>query len=992
MVRSTLTLLALFNVAMLFPGKVMSQNSEGREFNGKYQKEYLDKIAFPIGGIGAGMFCLEGTGAISHVSLRHHPDVMNEPYTFAAIYVKGVENGAKVLEGQVPTWKWFGPAQSGLGRGDKTYGLPRFEEAVFQTRFPFATIDLRDKDMPLVAKITGWSPFIPTDADNSSLPVGVLEYQFTNTSDKAIETVFSYNTKNFIDGQGTIRGVKNGFVLESDQNNSGLAIYVDNAAAVVDHCWFRGAWFDPQTVVWDNIRYERIADKRPVKGVAPGASVYVPLTLQPGETKTVKVNFCWYLPDSNLSIGGARKVGQAFTGMPCKGTASGQQPVSGFVGKQLLNSFDRGGDGLTGIIQSPEFNIGKRYLKFLVGGGSQADRTSVNLVVDGKIVETAVGNQTETLSETVWDLKPYQGKKAFVKVIDLDVYPWGHILADQFVLTDNRNEDIYNLSSTSTLLADFESNSWGDWQVVDSSEEEKQFLADEGDVEATYRPWYSERFKSLNEVIGYWDANQAMLEKNSRLFSDAFYSSSLPAEVLEAVAANLTILKSPTVLRQWDGRFWAWEGCQDSFGSCHGSCTHVWNYAQALPHLFPSLERTLRETEFRVSQNTEGHQNFRVNLPISAPPHNFHAAADGQLGGIMKVYREWRISGDTQWMKDLFPAVKKSLDYCIRTWDPLHKGYLEEPHHNTYDIEFWGPDGMCTSFYLGALTAFIEMGKELKQPVKEYTALLSKGKKYMETALFDGEYFIQKIQWEGLQAPNPVDVMSFGGSYSEEALKLLKEEGPKYQYGTGCLSDGILGMWMASVCGLDEVLDNEKVRSHLVAVHKYNLKHDLIDHFNPQRPVYACGKDGGLLLCTWPKGGMLSLPFVYSNEVWTGIEYQVASHLMMKGEVEKGLDIVRECRERYDGRVRNPFNEIECGHWYARAMASYGMLQGLTGVRYDAVDKTMYINSKIGDFKSFISTDTGFGTIEWKAGKPVLNVVYGNIDVKRYNVSGKIVD
>lgn len=992
MVRSTLTLLALFNVAILFPGKVMSQNSEGREFNGKYQKEYLDKIAFPIGGIGAGMFCLEGTGAISHVSLRHHPDVMNEPYTFAAIYVKGVENGAKVLEGQVPTWKWFGPAQSGLGRGDKTYGLPRFEEAVFQTRFPFATIDLRDKDMPLVAKITGWSPFIPTDADNSSLPVGVLEYQFTNTSDKAIETVFSYNTKNFIDGQGTIRGVKNGFVLESDQNNSGLAIYVDNAAAVVDHCWFRGAWFDPQTVVWDNIRYGRIADKRPVKGVAPGASVYVPLTLQPGETKTVKVNFCWYLPDSNLSIGGARKVGQAFTGMPCKGTASGQQPVSGFVGKQLLNSFDRGGDGLTGIIQSPEFNIGKRYLKFLVGGGSQADRTSVNLVVDGKIVETAVGNQTETLSETVWDLKPYQGKKAFVKVIDLDVYPWGHILADQFVLTDNRNEDIYNLSSTSTLLADFESNSWGDWQVVDSSEEEKQFLADEGDVEATYRPWYSERFKSLNEVIGYWDANQAMLEKNSRLFSDAFYSSSLPAEVLEAVAANLTILKSPTVLRQWDGRFWAWEGCQDSFGSCHGSCTHVWNYAQALPHLFPSLERTLRETEFRVSQNTEGHQNFRVNLPISAPPHNFHAAADGQLGGIMKVYREWRISGDTQWMKDLFPAVKKSLDYCIRTWDPLHKGYLEEPHHNTYDIEFWGPDGMCTSFYLGALTAFIEMGKELKQPVKEYTALLSKGKKYMETALFDGEYFIQKIQWEGLQAPNPVDVMSFGGSYSEEALKLLKEEGPKYQYGTGCLSDGILGMWMASVCGLDEVLDNEKVRSHLVAVHKYNLKHDLIDHFNPQRPVYACGKDGGLLLCTWPKGGMLSLPFVYSNEVWTGIEYQVASHLMMKGEVEKGLDIVRECRERYDGRVRNPFNEIECGHWYARAMASYGMLQGLTGVRYDAVDKTMYIDSKIGDFKSFISTDTGFGTIEWKAGKPVLNVVYGNIDVKRYNVSGKIVD
>lgn len=962
-----------------------------REFNGIYRDEYLNRIAFPIGGIGAGMFCLEGTGAISHVSLRNHPDVMNEPYAFAAIYVKGCPLGAKVLEGQVPAWKLFGPVQSGLGRGDKTYGLPRFEEAVFEARFPFATVDLKDNDLPLEAKITGWSPFIPTDADNSSLPAGVLEYQFTNTSTRRIETIFSYNTKNFIDGQGTIKGVRNGFVLEANPDDHGLAIYVDNDDAVVDHCWFRGGWFDAQTVLWDNIRYGRIVGNQPVKGAAPGASVYVPLTLQPGETKTVKVNFCWYLPESTLSIGMARKTGQAFQGSPSRGTAPNQQQVSGFAGKRLLNSFDKGGDGLTGIVCSPEFGINKRYLKFLVGGGKQADRTSVNLMVDGKIVRTAAGNQSETLEEVIWDLKPWQGKKAVVKVIDLDVYPWGHILADQFVLTDNKNENLYDLSSTATVLADFEDNSWDNWQVMDSSEEEKRFLADEEDTDTTYRPWYSGRFKNLNEVIGYWNANHATLKKNSKLFSDAFYDSTLPKEVLEAVAANLTILKSPTVLRQWDGRFWAWEGCQDSWGSCHGSCTHVWNYAQALPHLFPSLERTLRETEFKVAQNAEGHQNFRVNMPISAPPHDFHAAADGQLGGIMKVYRDWRISGDTQWMKDLYPAVKQSLDYCIRTWDPLRKGYLEEPHHNTYDIEFWGPDGMCTSFYLGALTALIEMGKALKEPVKEYTALLAKGKKYMETTLFDGEYFIQKIQWEGLRAPNPVNVMSFGGGYSEEALKLLEEEGPKYQYGTGCLSDGILGMWMASLCGLEEALDNEKVKSHLLSVHKYNLKDNLLDHFNPQRPAYACGKDGGLLLCTWPKGGMLSLPFVYSNEVWTGIEYQVAGHLMMKGEVGKGLDIVRACRERYDGRVRNPFDEIECGHWYARAMASYGMLQALTGVRYDAVSKTLYIDSKIGDFKSFISTDKGFGTVECKDGKPSLKVIYGNIDVNHYQVSGETV-
>lgn len=218
---------------------------------------------------------------------------------------------------------------------------------------------------------------------------------------------------------------------------------------------------------------------------------------------------------------------------------------------------------------------------------------------------------------------------------------------------------------------------------------------------------------------------------------------------------------------------------------------------------------------------------------------------------------------------------------------------------------------------------------------------------------------------------------------------MLKKEGPKYQYGTGCLSDGILGAWIGKMCALPHFVESTKVTSHLLAVHKYNLKNDLTEHANPQRPSYALGREGGLLLCTWPKGGKLSLPFVYSDEVWTGIEYQVASHLMVMGKVKEALEIVRLCRDRYDGRVRNPFNEYECGHWYARAMSSYGMLEGLMGVRYDAVDKTLYIDSKIGDFTSFLSTATGFGNVTLKAGKPSLDVVYGKIDVNKIKVSGK---
>jgi hypothetical protein len=191
------------------------------------------------------------------------------------------------------------------------------------------------------------------------------------------------------------------------------------------------------------------------------------------------------------------------------------------------------------------------------------------------------------------------------------------------------------------------------------------------------------------------------------------------------------------------------------------------------------------------------------------------------------------------------------------------------------------------------------------------------------------------------------------------------------------------------MCGLNDPVDPSKLKSHLLAVHKYNLKENLLEHANPQRPAFALGNEGGLLLCTWPKGGKLSLPFVYSDEVWTGIEHQVASHLMMMGHVKEGLDIVRASRNRYDGRIRNPFNEYECGHWYARALSSYGYLYALTGVRYDAVEKKLYVDSKVGDFTSFLSTETGFGTVSLKAGKVSMNVVYGKIDIETLSVSGK---
>lgn len=828
--------------AIVAAGCSKSPNNCG--YDSLFDKEHLDYIAFPIGGMGAGMFCLEGTGAISHMSVRNHPDLFNEPSMFAAIHVNGLENGTKVIEGPVPDRKKFGNPGNGTGSWGRTYGLPRFAEVEsFEAHFPFACIRLNDETMPVSAEITGWSPFIPGDEDNSSLPAGALEYSFTNTSSAEVNAVFSFNSRNFMgwnnsDESETLK-LDNGFALkciptkDNPQDAGAFAVSAPFESGVTTDCgWFRGGWFDPMTMAWNKVAAGDVTQVEPAEGTT-GGSLYVPFKLAPGESRTIRLLFCWYVPRTEMRFG---------------------------------NDATEASD------------FGLRY-----------------------------------------------------------------------------DKSLYK------------------------------------DYPEYYIPWYASRFASLDEVNGYWKDNYDSLRERTGIFTEAFYDSTLPVEVLRAVSDNLTILKSTTVLRQHDGRFWAFEGSGDDGGSCSGSCTHVWNYAQALPHLFPRMERTLRETEFNVSQDSYGHQMYRSGLPIRPLRHDHIAASDGQLGGVIKAYRDWRISGDTDWIRGLYPQIKASLDYCIRTWDPREVGAMEEPHITTYESEFWGANGMCNSFYAAALEAFIEICKGVGEDTARYEELYAKCRSYMENELWNGEYFYHKVRWTGLDAKDPTRLTGINDqAYSPEALALLEKEGPKYQYGTGCLSDGIIGSWMALCAGLDDPVDSDKVAGHLRSVYKYNLKEDLFTHSNPQRPGYAFGHEGGLILCTWPHGGKQSLPFVYSDEVWTGIEYQVAANLIFEGEVEKGLDIVRTCLDRYDGSRRNPFNEYECGNWYSRAMSSYSLLQAMTGARYDAVTATLYIDPKVkGDFRSFISTENGFGTVGIKDGKPFLEVRQGSVPVEKVIVSGQ---
>lgn len=804
---------------------------EGR-YDGVYAGPLAERIAYPLGGIGAGMVCVDGGGALTSVSVRNRPELLNEPLIFAAVAVKSVqgETVARLLEGPTPAWKvtfpWPDAPGTGRGQQGKSFGLPRFAEAMFRARFPFAEIDLADSELPLRCKLVAWSPFTPGDEDNSSLPAAALEYTLTNTSHEPVEGVFSYHARNFLaappgrakpgaGGEGVLAQA-DGFTLFRDDTQAApsirtsFSVATDEAGAAINARWFRGGWWDPVTDLWRTIARGETACGDAFEAGAPsaGGSLYVPFCLQAGESRRFIVRLAWYAPESGMRRGGG--------------------------------PFD-----LEGRNDGPE----------------------------------------------------------------------------------------------------------------------------------TYRPWYAGRFESQAAINAYWKENYEALRDATTRFTDTLYETSLPPEVMEAVTANLTILKSPTLMRQTDGRLWMWEGCADNEGSFEGSCTHVFNYAQAVAHLFPRLERGLRETEFFDNQDESGHQNFRAPLPIRPNPRRAIAAADGQLGGVLKVLRDWRICGDDAWLRRLWPKVRASLDYCIRTWDPGEAGWLTEPHHVTYDIEFWGPDGMCCSIYLAALRGAAEMGAALGEQVTRYERLAGLAKEKLEAHLFNGAYFTQEVRWDA-RAHKP--------DHSPETHAIVEREGPKYQYGAGCPSDGVIGEWFARVCGLGPVLDPGKTLSHLRAVHRHNFRASLHAHANPQRPAYALGREAALLLCSWPRGGAPSFPFVYSDEAWTGIEYQVASHLIMSGEVQAGLQIVRAARDRYDGRVRNPFSEFEWGHWYGRALSSYALLQAMTGQDYDARTKVLRLAPAVsGDFRAFITTETGYGVVGVRDGAPFLDVRAGTIPVAR---------
>ncbi len=495
------------------------------------------------------------------------------------------------------------------------------------------------------------------------------------------------------------------------------------------------------------------------------------------------------------------------------------------------------------------------------------------------------------------------------------------------------------------------------WHFPNRTPEWCGWSAPKGDEHTVIGNHYTTRFADAWEAAEYAAQHLKQLESRTRQFAAVIRESTLPPAVKDAATANLSTLATTTSFRTADGEFHGFEGVNDKRGCCFGNCTHVWNYEVTTPFVFPSFARSLRKASYGYSMDDAGAIHFRQLLPEGKGRSGF-AAADGQMGQIVHAYIDWIQSGNDAWMRDLWPRVKKSLEFAWVPggWDADRDGVLEGVQHNTYDVEFFGPNPQCGIYYLAGLRACEEMAKAMgdESSAAEYRRLFESGSKWIDANLFNGEFYIQKVQGEPKDKIAPALRSEMGSDDTEK---------PEYQLGEGCLADQLIGQYLADVASLGPLLDPRKIRKTLESIYKYNYKRSLGNHDNVQR-TYALNDEAGIVVCDYGKADRPRIPFPYYAEVWTGLEYPAAALMIRAGMVREGIECITHARARFDGEKRNPWDEPECGHHYARAMSAWSNVLALSGFAYNgrsgAVSAVPRLNS--ASFRCFWSTGTGWGS------------------------------
>ena len=488
--------------------------------------------------------------------------------------------------------------------------------------------------------------------------------------------------------------------------------------------------------------------------------------------------------------------------------------------------------------------------------------------------------------------------------------------------------------------------------------------------------YYSTRYTDAWDVADQTALRLAALESETAQFVSTLVQSDAPEVLKEAGLFNVANLRSQTVFRTADGFPFGFEGtgsiqgtqigASKSSGWGFGTCFHVWNYESTVPFLFGDLALRFREVEFGYSVNDNGAMSHRVGLPLAMRARSFQRwAADGQMGTLIKMYRDWQLSGDDSMLERLWPNIRKSMSFAwTGIWDQDKDGVMEGSQHNTMDINYLGPNPQMAGWYLGALRASEEMARHLGDDAfaDETRDLFERGSAWVDEHLFNGEYYEHHI-------PEGTSTVA--------------------QLGKGCLVDQLVGQYLAHTAGLGYLLNEDNVRMTLGSVMKYNFVQDFNEHFNTFRS-FGLGSEAGLRMASYPRGDLLDFPFPYYTEIMTGFEYSTAAHMIYEGQLESGLRVFRAIRDRYDGRKRNPFNEGEYGHRYSRAMAAWAGLLAYTGFQYSAVDHRLAFNPNHGEY--FWSNGYEYGSVIVTGGSRQKTVTIrplnGDLELRRFELHG----
>ncbi len=477
--------------------------------------------------------------------------------------------------------------------------------------------------------------------------------------------------------------------------------------------------------------------------------------------------------------------------------------------------------------------------------------------------------------------------------------------------------------------------------------------------------YYSKQFASATEVAQYIATNFNRLSSTSKLWKETWQESTLPHWFLERTFLTINTLATSNAHRFDTGRFWAWEGV----GACAGTCTHVWQYAQAMGRIFPALERDCRErTDLNIAMEENGGIIFRAEMET-------RPAIDGQAGSVLRCYREHQMSADDAFLKRNWPNIKRAVQFILAQ-DKNGDGMEDTPMENTLDAVWDGEIAWIVGLCISGVRAGQEMAEEVGDTefAKICADYVQKGSKNMDKYLFNGEYYIHRPDKEKGRAKL--------GSYNTSHI------------------DQVMGQSWAFQVGLGRIQDQKKTVSALRALWKYNYTPDVGPYIavNQGGRPYAVAGEGGMIMNTNPKkeakpyGDNVTWQMGYFHECMSGFEYQVASHMIAEGMTDEGLVLVRSIHDRYDGAKRNPFNEIECSDHYARAMASYGAFITACGFEYHGPKGYMRFAPKwnAADFKAPFTAAEGWGTYaQQQTGGQMtctLNPKYGKVQLQSFSV------